>query len=62
MIFNDVVEPTDTIKAVLDKDCVLYGDLVEIEIQGADAECVWLTKDDAKALGEHLIALSKEII
>ncbi len=59
MIFSDAKIPTDTIEAVIRDET--HGDLIDIEIQGGMAECVYLTKEDAKALGEHLIKLSEQI-
>lgn len=55
MIFRDEVCPKDTIEAKV------VSSWVEIEIQGAGAECVLLSKEDAKALGEFLIRLSEDI-
>ena len=59
MKFKDAKFPPDTIEAVIREES--YGDLVEIEIQGMGAECIYLTKKDARAFGEHLIALSEQI-
>ena len=62
-IFKDAKEPADTIKAVLREES--HGDLVEIEveIQGiypkpGFPEQIYLTKDDAKSLGELSISLA----
>lgn len=59
MIFKDAKMPQDTIEAVIREET--HGDLVEVEIQGDQAECVYLTKQSAKALGRHLIDLSEQI-
>jgi hypothetical protein len=59
MKFNDAKMPQDTIEATIREET--HGDLIEVEIQGDCAECVYLTKKDAKSLGEHLISLSEQI-
>jgi hypothetical protein len=59
MKFNDAKFPEDTIEAVISEES--HSDLVEVEIQGDGAECIYLTKENALALRECLIKLSKGI-
>lgn len=59
MKFQDTKFPSDTIEAVI-RDGIC-SDLVEIEIQGDRAECVYLTSENARKLGNHLIELSKTL-
>ena len=59
MKFKDAKMPEDTIEATIREET--YSDLVKVEIQGDGAECIYLTKEDAKALGEHLISLAEQI-
>ncbi len=59
MKFKDAKMPRDTIEAVIREES--YSDLVEVEIQGDGAECVYLDKESAYKLGEHLIRLSRAI-
>ena len=56
MQFKDALYPSDTIEATIRNG--RYGPLVDIEIQGcAGAGCIYLTKEDAAALGRLLIEL-----
>ena len=57
MIFNDVKFPQETIQAQIRNET--HGDLVEIELRSIGAEFIYLTKNDARSFGEHLIALSE---
>ena len=54
--FEDEKTPQDTIEASIREET--HGDLIEIEIQGDRAEMVYLSKDNARVLGEYLITLS----
>ena len=56
MKINDAQTPQDSIEAGLD------GELVEIIVHGYYAECVYITKDDARKLGERLIELAAQLI
>ena len=58
MKFEDAKLPQDYIEVTLREET--HGDLVEIEIQGDRAEVVYLTKENARLVGEFLIKLSKE--
>ncbi len=59
MIFKDAKLPADTIEVSIRGET--HGDLIEIEIQGDGAECVYLTKEDAIAVGKHLLMLSSAL-
>ncbi len=60
MQFKDALYPSDTIEATIRNG--RYGPLVDIETQGCGgAECIYLTKEDAAALGRLLIELSESI-
>ncbi len=59
MKFKDAKMPQDTIEAIIRRET--HGDLVEIEIQGDRAECIYLTCEDADSFGRHLIALAAQI-
>jgi hypothetical protein len=59
MKFQDAKMPQDTIEAKIRYET--HGDLIEIEIQEIEGVVIYLTKDDANALGRHLIALAAQI-
>lgn len=59
MQFKDAKLPSDWIEAKLRLET--HGNLIEVEMQGVEAECIYLTKEDADSLGRHLIALAEQI-
>lgn len=59
MEFTDAKTPSDTIEAVIREET--HGDLVEVVIYEGSSACVYLSKESAFKLGEHLIKLSKEL-
>lgn len=59
MQFHDAKLPSDTIEAMIRRET--HGDLVVIEIQAKSAEYIYLTREDAEALGRYLIALAAQI-
>lgn len=56
MKFRDAKIPLDTIEATVRQET--HGDLIEIEIH---RECIYLTKENAKAFGLYLMQLSETI-
>ena len=59
MKFKDAKLPQDTVEAIIREET--HGDLVEVEIQADVGECVYLDRETAYKLGEHLIRLSRKL-